>query len=246
MGFRLISPRHLKKAKTYEAQKVLERLKSFLDGNFEEPVRILHGFWKDQQDAISYQELREAVKVGMLDKAVYEAWSRDYSILVTRKLKPLWEEAIRAGSFNQSEMSGVSYNFNIKASRVMEWVQKRGAAFVTAVSDEQKQALQALLAKKIVENHTVDELARFIRPCIGLTKGQAKANLRYYENMVATLKKDHPRMKPESIEKKAREAAAKYAERQHRQRAMTIAQTENAFAYNWGRMRKSCKRRNRG
>ena len=83
-------------------------------------------------------------------------------------------------------------------------------------------------------------------PGIGLTKGQAKANLRYYENMVATLKKDHPRMKPESIEKKAREAAAKYAERQHRQRAMTIAQTENAFAYNWGRMRKSCKRRNRG
>ena len=40
--------------------------------------------------------------------------------------------------------------------------------------------------------------------------------------------------KIESIRKKAREAALKYAERQHRERAFTIAQTESAFAYNRG------------
>ena len=84
------------------------------------------------------------------------------------------------------------------------------------------------------DGHTVDELARLIRPCIGLTEGQAKANARYYDSIVANLKKEHPRMKPESIRKKAQDAALKYAERQHRQRAMTIAQTESAFAYNRG------------
>lgn len=84
------------------------------------------------------------------------------------------------------------------------------------------------------EGHTVDELARLIRPCIGLTEGQAKANARYYDNIVANLRKEHPRMKIESIRKKAREAALKYAERQHRERAFTIAQTESAFAYNRG------------
>lgn len=41
-------------------------------------------------------------------------------------------------------------------------------------------------------------------------------------------------MKPESIRKKALDATQKYAERKHRQRAMTIAQTEGAFAYNRG------------
>lgn len=41
-------------------------------------------------------------------------------------------------------------------------------------------------------------------------------------------------MKIESIRKKARDAAVKYAERQHRERAFTIAQTESAFAYNRG------------
>ena len=41
-------------------------------------------------------------------------------------------------------------------------------------------------------------------------------------------------MKSESVQKKAREAATKYAEKQHRYRAMTIAQTEMATAYNRG------------
>ncbi len=84
------------------------------------------------------------------------------------------------------------------------------------------------------EGHTVDELSRLIRPCIGLTEGDTKAATRFYDNIVATLKEEHPRMKPESIQKKALDATQKYAERKHRQRAMTIAQTESAFAYNRG------------
>ena len=41
-------------------------------------------------------------------------------------------------------------------------------------------------------------------------------------------------MKPESIERKAREAASKYAERQQRYRAETIVRSEIAQAYNRG------------
>ncbi|MFR5399871.1 MAG: phage minor head protein [Lachnospira sp.] len=84
------------------------------------------------------------------------------------------------------------------------------------------------------ESHTVDELARLIRPCIGLTEGDARANARYYDNIVATMRKEHPRMKIESIRRKALDASQKYAEKQHRARAFTIAQTESAFAYNCG------------
>ena len=94
--------------------------------------------------------------------------------------------------------------------------------------------MEALLTKKMVDGHTVDELSRMIRPYIGLTEGQAKANARFYDNIVETLRKEHPRMKEESVQRKAREAAMKYAERKHRYRAMTIAQTESAFAYNRG------------
>ena len=41
-------------------------------------------------------------------------------------------------------------------------------------------------------------------------------------------------MRLTTVQKRAREAAVKMAERQHRQRAMTIAQTETAAAYNHG------------
>ena len=105
---------------------------------------------------------------------------------------------------------------------------------MTSCTAEQKKAIQSLLVKKITDQHTVDELARFIRPCIGLTDGDTKAALKLYDTVKATLQTNHPRMKPENIRKKALDAAQKYAEQKHRQRAFTIAQTELEFAYNRG------------
>lgn len=223
-----------KRKKSIEAQAVLDKLQAYLDGNAEVPVKMLCGFWKDQQDAITYQEIREAVKAGMLDEAAFQEWARDYSVLVARKLEPVWERAMAAGAASQTLLSGTSFTFNTQAPSVVQWISQRGAAFVTACSEEQKKAISSLLAQKVVESHTVDELARLIRPCIGLTDGQSKATLRYYDNIAASLRENHPRMKPERIQQKAADAAMKYAERQHRQRAVTIAQTEMAFAYNRG------------
>ena len=53
--------------------------------------------------------------------------------------------------------------------------------------------------------------------------------------MLPELEKKHPRTKPEKIEQMARDKQMKYAERQLRERAKTIAQTERAFAYEYGR-----------
>ncbi len=91
-----------------------------------------------------------------------------------------------------------------------------------------------MLVKKITDQHTVDELARFIRPCIGLTDSDTKAALKLYDTVKATLQTNDPRMKPENIRKKALDAAQKYAEQKHRHRSFTIAQTELEFAYNRG------------
>lgn len=231
----LIMPvKQIKKMQSKNAEEILARLQRYLDGNLEEPMQILCGFWKDQQNVITYQELREVVKKGLLDESIYQSWSRDYSKMIANKWKPILENAMQAGSISQPLIGELPFTFRLQTPHILNWIEKRGAAFVTSSSIEQRQAIQALLAQKVLEKHTVDELARFLRPCIGLTEVQAKANLRYYDNIVTTLKKEHPRMKLENIQKKARDAAAKYAERQHRQRAMTIAQTETAFAYNRG------------
>ena len=235
MAIQIRPAKWVKKAKAKNSQEVLERLKNFLESSMVtgEPVQILCGFWEDQQNAISYQELRQVVIEGEVSQELLTLWSQDYSTLVGNKLSHMWQEAITIGATSQPILDSFSFKL-VQNSGITNWIKQHGAEFVTMCTEEQKQAIAALLTKKIRDHYTVDELSRLIRPCIGLTKGQAKANIQYYNNIVDTLKKDHPRMKQESIQKKAREAAAKYAERQHRERAMMIAQTESAFAYNRG------------
>lgn len=234
MGFRIIPPKRVRKVKTKNSQEVLRRLEEYLEGNCNDPAQILCGFWKDQQDAITYQEIRQAVLDGTISQETVDLWMQDYSILVTDRLSSMWTNAIAAGSAGQPILDGLVFEFNTQSPGILRWIRDRGAEFVTACTQEQKDAIAALVTKKMKDSHTVDELARLIRPCIGLTEGQAKANARYYDNIVASLKKDHPRMKSETIRKKALTAAQKYAERQHRERAFTIARTESAFAYNRG------------
>ena len=234
MSFRIIPAKRVKKKKTANGKEVLRRLKEFLDDNCDEMAEILCGFWQDQQDAITYQELRQAILDGDISQQTLMEWSHDYSILVAKKLGNIWNSAIVAGPGGQPILDDIIFEFNTQTPGIMNWISERGASFVTSCMEEQKKAIAALLTKKMRDGHTVDELSRMIRPCIGLTEGQAKANARYYDNIVANLRKEHPRMKMESIRRKARVAAQKYAERQHRERAMTIAQTENAFAYNRG------------
>ena len=238
MGFRMIDPRRIKKAKPQSSKDILDRLQTFLTSAdvSKKPVEILCRFWDDQKAAITYQELREAIKAGSISNEMLRLWQQDYSYLVKTQLNDMWKNAMKAGVTSQPLVESIAggFIFQTQTPGVLSWLNKRGSEFVTRCTQQQKDAINALVAKKMIESHTVDELARMIRPCIGLTKGQAQANAKYYDSVVQALKKEHPKMKEESIQKRARDAAAKYAEKQHRYRAMTIAQTESAFAYNRG------------
>ena len=238
MGLRMIAPKQVKKVKSKGAQEALDRLDRFLESAdvTKEPVEILCRFWKDQQTAITYQELREAVKAGYISNEIYQQWTQDYSYLVKTQLNDMWINAIKTGATNQPLVEAVAggFTFNMQTPGILSWLNQKGAEFVTSCTQQQKDAIASLLSKKMIESHTVDELARMIRPCIGLTEGDAKAVTRLYDSSVENLKKEHPRMKSDSIRKKALDASQKYAERKHRQRALTIAQTESAFAYNRG------------
>lgn len=232
----LIRPaKHIRKQRSGNGAAILKKLEDFLKNESEEPVKILCRFWKDQQNVITYKELRQAVIDGTLTEETFREWSNDYSFLVQERLKFMWDNALAAGLISQPLVDGlVGYTFNFQTPAIMTWIQQRGAGLVTVASIEQKDAIKALLAQSVREHHSVDELSRLIRPCIGLTEPQVKANIRYYDNIVSSLKKQHPKMKKETIQRRAREAASKYAEKQHRQRALTIAQTEMATSYNKG------------
>lgn len=214
---------------------ILERLKQYLQ-SADGPIVMLSGFWDDQRDAISYQELRMLVENGTLDEATLEEWQQDYSRLVAEKMPEVWGDAILAGSVSQPVMDHIASSFVFEPTRttVLEWVRQRAALLVTSCTQEQQKAIAMLLEDQARNRYSVDELAKLIRPCIGLTKGQASAVRNFYDSLVASLTEQHPRTSPAKIHAQALDKAVKYAEQLHRQRARTIAITEMAYAYNFG------------
>ena len=232
------SRRFIRKRGPMPPNEVKEALERFLDDSQGvQLIRFLVRYWKDQQTVLTFREIREAILAGDVTKQMMKDWQQDYSKMVAEKLEPTWEAAMEAGALNQMAHKGldIGYKFRKDHWAVRDWLRDRTATLVTNCTDEQRKAIRNIIADGIQNKMSTRELEKFIRPCIGLTKPQAAANLRYYNNIKKELREKHPRMTEASIEKKASEASMKYADRQLRQRAYTIAHTERAMAYEYGR-----------
>lgn len=219
------------KKKSKAGQDVLNKLNDYLNANTAQPMYWLQDMFTNQQNALTYKELRQAIQNGFLDEATLQAWQKDYANFVNVHLAPMWQQAAQAGAAAHGPGAWV---FDAMGEGVTSWISSRGADWITAVSDDSREAIQALLSAGAAGQFTVDELSRAIRPLVGLTKPQAEANLKYYTHVRDGLLANNPTMKKATAEKRAKDAAMKYAARQHRYRAYTIATTENAFAYNFG------------
>lgn len=223
----------MRKAKSKSAQDVLDRLNAFLNAAEPEPVYWLTRLWEDQQQAVTYKELREAIERGYMDEKTLLAWQADYTRFVNDKLRPLWTGAMNAGTARLMA-EHPDFFFDPMDAGVRSWMAVHGSEWVTLIGAEQRKAINAMIGHAAAGAWSVDELARAIRPTVGLNAPQAAANLRFYENVKASLLKNNPHMREATAAKQARDAAGKYAARQHRARGYTIATTELAFAYNKG------------
>lgn len=79
-----------KRRHSAEAQAILDRLAAYLHDSESTPVEMLCGFWKDQQDAITYQEMRALVLEGYVDEVTARLWQQDYSDLVKNRMPQIW------------------------------------------------------------------------------------------------------------------------------------------------------------
>ena len=207
-----------------EESEVLRLLRSFLDKNEPKLVRVLVNTWNAQGNAITYKELREAILAGEISPDILEDWMQDYSRFVVKYLQPAWEKAIVTAA-SVIEKKVPLWHFDPMGAGVIEWTAARSAEFVTNVTTTQIEGLRAVVRRAaVLEDLSVDELARAIRPMVGLTQQQSVANMKYYETLLAS----------GTSTKKAQELATRYAARQHRYRGYNIARTELAFAYNQG------------
>lgn len=212
----------IKKGAAEEA--TLRALRAFLDAKEPELVYFLTNTWRTQGRALTYKQLREAILAGVITDEILEEWMQDYTAFVTRHLQPAWIAAMDAAA-EQIHRRHPEFYFDPHGDAVREWTTDRAAQFVTEVSYTQIEGIRAVVQRAaVLENMSVDELARAIRPMVGLTHPQAVANLRYYTNLVNN----------GVSEKKAQDLSLRYAARQHRYRGYNIARTELAFAYNQG------------
>lgn len=202
----------------------LTKLRKYLDASEPELVYFLVNTWNAQGKAITYKELREALLAGDIDQAYLQQWNEDYSKFVTEHLQPGWIDAMNAANADMAAKYP-EWNFDPYADGVRSWTEKKAAEFVTNSSATQIMGLRAVVQRAaVLEDMTVDQLSRAIRPMVGLTYQQGIANLNYYTNLI----------KNGTSEKKALDLSIRYSARQHRYRAYNIARTELAFAYNQG------------
>lgn len=203
---------------------VLRKLRAFLDAQEPELVYLLVNFWRNQSKAITYKEIREAILRGDLDPALLEEWQQDYARFVTMHLEPLWHRAM-AASAAEIARKYPEWNFDPMAEGVQQWTLNRAADFVTNSTDTQIRGLKSLIVRAAnIEDMTVDQLSRAIRPMVGLTYQQGIANFNYYTKLI----------NGGTSQKRAMDLSIRYAARQHRYRGYNIARTELAFAYNQG------------
>lgn len=213
---------------------ILNKLKSFLTATEPKAIEFLVSFWNTQAQGLTYKELREAYLAGEITEQRYQQWTQDYSLFIQNKLSPLWQQAANTAAAEVAAQYP-KFIYEPSVSAAMDFIKNHGAELVTNITQEQRKALNAVIAH--ISGYTAvtpDEAARMIRPVVGLTVPQAVANVRHRQAVEQAYLKAHPNCRPETAKKKADEASARYAGKQHRYRAQNIARTELAFAYNAG------------
>ena len=107
-----------------------------------------------------------------------------------------------------------------------------GGELITLLSDESRKAISNILLRGQGLRMAPRDIAKDIRPLIGLTDRQAQANLKYKDVVYQKLLDNG--MSEAKARERSEAAALRYAGKQHRYRAESIVLTENAFAYNRG------------
>lgn len=116
------------------------------------------------------------------------------------------------------------FRFDDEHPAAARWAEQRGAELVTAVTDDVRAAIRAVVAQGFEHGIAVPELAKSIRATVGLTERDARAVMnRQVKLLSGGAKSDE-----------ALESAERYAGQLQRKRSLLIARTETMRAANEG------------
>ncbi len=203
---------------------VQSTLYSFIDKQSPKLATVLAYNWKQQQKSITYKEIHDAILDGTLDMSYLTDWQDLYTDFLNTTYGPMVEKAVAQAAKDLSATYGGNF-FDPQPGLMDKFINEHGGKLIREVTEGQYKAINVLVKQAaMTDTMTVDQLARAIRPCVGLTQRQAQSVKNYYDNLI-----DEGYTSADALKKQN-----EYADKVHRRRAATIAQTELAFAYNAG------------
>ena len=197
----------------------LNDLDAYISGLGDEPVKWLAREVQSWGE-FSYTELENLIADGRLEDLL--DWQERYASVVNDIFNPMW---LRAMEFAAQKATRNLITISDSDSDVKDWLKTHGGELITRLSSESRRAVSAVIMYfQATNDFTYKQIARAVRPLIGLTQRQALANARYRQKIFERTGNANL----------ADKAATRYASKQHRFRAETITNTELAFAYNRG------------
>jgi hypothetical protein len=207
-----------------EQSGVLGLLRSFLDRTEPELMRLLVQTWHRQATEITYDQLKTAILYGGVSVVELTRWQQDYAAFVNERVAPLFSQAILEAASPVIEQAE-GFGFDLTTPGVASWIETSAGELIQNLSASQTQAISQLLARAaLLGEYGPDELARVIRPLIGLTDRQGTAVLNYWRHLTE---------RGTTLER-ANSLAGDYAGKLHRYRAQVISRHELATAFNEG------------
>lgn len=225
------------KKEQHNYPEAIKELRETLEEEQPELEQYLIELWDNQQREITAQQYIEMVKKGKVTKEIEKQLLQSTSIFVLGKMFTKKQTAMEKGAEKIVEKiteRQSSFSFDIKYHETKKWIEKSCAEQIVHLTKTQKEAIKLVIDRAEKLGITTEGTADLLKPMIGLHKGQVTANVNYYNSIKQNLLENHPKMKEQAAEKKALEKAKQYAKNQKEYRAMTIARTELAGAYNAG------------
>lgn len=215
--------------------KTIKQLRETLEEEQPELEQYLLELWDNQQKEITAKQYIEMIQKGRVTKEIEKELLKSYSIFVLGNMLDKKQAVMEKGAKEvKKEVKKPLFLFDIKYHETKKWIEKSCTEQIVYLTNMQKQAIKLVIDRAETLGITADGTAKLLKPLIGLHKGQVVANVNYYNSIKQNLLQNHPKMKEQTAEQKALEKAKQYAKRQREQRAMNIARTELAGAYNAG------------
>jgi SPP1 gp7 family putative phage head morphogenesis protein len=218
-------------------------LRRFLDSQEPDVILSMSGIWMAQADLISEFILKRMLSTGKPDPYLIDSFNRMNRAAVRDGIMARVARGMTEASTDIEMRTKLMFKkegtilppprkskyfeyFTGTQAAIQKYVDKRGAALVTNLNADGLAVLRAMLDIALEHMLSPYQLSRIVKPCIGLTDRDAGA----VSKLLASLL-DQGMSYDEALAK-----AKEYADELRDARAMNIARTELAEAFNQGQL----------